>query len=173
MFKRLILAILLAQAPLLARDVAPLAAPEPDPNEPALTIDTWKPKAPLRREAPPPEPEAAAPAKSASPATEKPTPAKEDTKAPPSEKQAPAVPPTPRIAMNEMSGTLTSIDSETGAIRLSVAGGFNVQFETDKATQFLSKGQKLPLTALATGEKITVRYVGREMTAREIEKTGP
>jgi hypothetical protein len=73
--------------------------------------------------------------------------------------------------MNEMTGALASVDTYAQSIRLSVEGGFNPQLAYDSKTEiFESGGHALKLEDLHEGDKIIVRYIGRDLTAREIER---
>lgn len=74
--------------------------------------------------------------------------------------------------MNEMKGTISSIDPDSRTIRLSVEGGFNPQFDYDDKTTVQSKGGKpLKVDELERGDKVIIRYVGKVLTAREIERS--
>jgi hypothetical protein len=88
-------------------------------------------------------------------------------------KKVPVPPPASPVeispAMNEMSGTFTSIDEDAHCIRISVEGGINPQIAYDKTTTVFSGGKTLSLDDLQPGNKVIVRYVGKDLTARQIE----
>jgi hypothetical protein len=170
-----------------AKDVKRKAVPATDPDEPALTIDSWQPK-PTPPPTPDPE-EAAAPtassptatkpgstAAAAKPAVTPPAPVRSQVPAParaPSAVAIEAAASRPaNLAFNEMSGTLASVDADAKTLRLTVEGGYNPQFDYDAKTLVLAGDHRLAVTDLQTGDKITVRYLGKDLTAREIVKTG-
>ena len=69
-----------------------------------------------------------------------------------------------------MIGTLSSIDAEAQTIRLSIDGGFNPELPYTKETAVWIGGRRAALSALQYGDKVLVRYVGRDLTLKEIEK---
>lgn len=75
--------------------------------------------------------------------------------------------------MNTMTGTLSSIDLDGQMIRLSVDGGINPQLAIDDKTAVESGGRALKITDLQTGDKVVVRYIGKDLTARDIERLSP
>jgi hypothetical protein len=174
-------AVLFSLSGAWGRELSPMAPPEADPTAGKdITIDTWQPKGPVRP--PPPEPEPPAPTPSAakpgdaSKTDEKPSDAKPAAAKPADAKASeakPAVaePATPRIKFNEMAGSITAIDPYEKTIRIYMEGGFSPQFPYDKQTVVLVNGQKLKVADLQTTDYVVVRYLGKDMTAREIEKT--
>jgi hypothetical protein len=72
--------------------------------------------------------------------------------------------------MNEISGTITSIDSDTHVFRLLTDNGFTVQFSVDRDTVCKGIGAPQTVANLVYKDKIIVRYAGRDLIAREIEK---
>jgi hypothetical protein len=72
--------------------------------------------------------------------------------------------------MNEMTGTISSIDAGSKTLRLSVEGGYTPQFDYDANLRVESNGRALTIDDLRRGDPVVVRYVGRDMTARQIEK---
>ena len=168
--------------------MAPLASEEVDTStQPALSIDNWNPK-PVRIA--PPAPPVAPPPAAQAPAPTPPAPP------PPTPVAAPAAPPpsapvpaprdagltdstgaglstADRAAMNMMTGTLSSIDMDGQMIRLSVDGGINPQLAFDDKTVVESGGRVLKITDLQTGDKVVVRYIGKDLTARDIDRLGP
>ncbi len=152
-----------------------MAPPEVEKSTtPALTIDSWTPAGTPKYVQPP----VTVPAVATPAATSRSVAAKHDAKqavvVPPVSAPAISAPPpvatAPRITMNEMTGTLASIDIDARTLRLSVQGGFNPQFDFNKKTIVESHGRPLKMGDLETDDKIVVRYTGREMMAQEIEK---
>lgn len=81
---------------------------------------------------------------------------------------APAAPAAP--AMNEISGVIQSIDPDNRVLRVLTADGFNVQFSYDRNTVCKTIGAPQTVDDLAFKDQVIVRYEGRDLTAREIEK---
>lgn len=86
-----------------------------------------------------------------------------------------AAPPPPAshrltVAMNEMTGTVESVDTDPNVLRLTVDGGYNVEFTYDAQTVATNGGHDLSISDLNYGDKIVVRYVGRDLIAREVER---
>ena len=168
--------ILLASVTHTARkEPAPLAAEESEKKQ-ALTIENWVPKkvepaVPLIDPVPTP------------PAVPKPKPVQDKAELPGIKavsatdviKSSASVPGRVKLVyMNEMSGTIASIDEDARTLRLSVAGGFNPQFDYDpKTVSVESKGQPLTFKDVRRGDKVVIRYVGKNMTASVIEKVAP
>lgn len=162
-------------------DESPLVPAELEKNGGSdLTIDSWNPK-PLEKKSllgsEPAEKSVQSPSSSSAPASTKEqkavTPASSSSSAPPTP-STPLTdqthPPRTRIPMNEMTGTLSSIDSEAQTIRLSIEGGFNPELPYTKDTAVWIEGRKAALSALQYGDRILVRYMGRDLTLKEIEK---
>jgi hypothetical protein len=165
---------LLASPGAWARDDEPLAAPEKDPSGTRETsIETWQPKGPVRPPPPPPDPVVPPPASVEKPPKKEAEPKrpskKEAAKQKAAEAAAEEVKEAPR-PMNSMTGTVSSMDVSEKSLRISVEGGFTPQFNFDKQTIVLRNGAAVPFDTLQTGDKVIVRYIGRDMTAREIEK---
>ena len=187
MGKLLLIGVLSAQAALWAYDLPPLVAQEKDTSTSTLTIDSWSPKNTARPAPQPspttPTPSTKPPAASAKVLPDVPSPASKPVKAaavapsPAPAKAAvvvpqstPPPPAAPRVSMNEMRGAIASIDIDASVIRLSVAGGFNPELPFDSKTVVSSEGKPLKVSDLEVGDKVIVRYMGRDTTAREIEK---
>jgi outer membrane biosynthesis protein TonB len=182
-YKFLFLAFAVAQAPLAAYDLQPMAKPEVEASTSALTIDSWNPgPQPVHKPVEPPPPPAPSPAKTSESKHEKsskssrkkkeeaPAPAKTEAKsAAPNPYEIPP-PAAPKVQMNEMTGTISSIDSDSSSLRISIEGGFNPQFEYNNDTLVAHNGQRIKFTDLEVGDKITILYVGKDLTARGIEK---
>jgi hypothetical protein len=71
---------------------------------------------------------------------------------------------------NEMVGSVVSIDADQRLLRLAVEGGYNVQFSYDHKTAVLNGGKPILPTELYFGDKVQVRYAGKELYAVEIER---
>ena|GEM_PF-1998154 len=73
-------------------------------------------------------------------------------------------------SMNEMTGTVQSVDLEAKTIRLQTENGYSVEFTFDRET--VCKGIGVPHTVsdLAFKDEVIIRYAGRDLIAREIEK---
>ncbi len=173
--------LLTAWAPGWCREILPMAAPEPETSIPALTIENWNPKASVRTPAPAPEQPKSPPspatntARSAEPVKlSEPVPVDTPAVTKASESKPAASPaPSPRvagIAMNEMKGTLSRIDLSEQTLRISIEGGYTAQFNYDSKTVVLSPGSPLTVKDLTRDDFLVIRYIGRDMTAREIEK---
>lgn len=89
-----------------------------------------------------------------------------DPPAPQTPAAAPAVP-----AMNEMSGAVLSVDTDAKVIRLTLDGGYNVEFSYDSQTLIRNGGHDITVNDLSYGDQVTVRYIGRDLIAREIDRT--
>jgi hypothetical protein len=188
-YRLLLIAIVALQLRALAYDESPMAPPAVDTSTgPALTIDNWVPKAAPK---PKPAPAAVVPQDAAGktavaavmppavpvitpPAVKSPAPPVSPSVAAPRAVAPAAIapsapPPPPKPAMNEMTGTITSIDPDAKTIRLSVEG-FSPQFDFDDQTTVVSKNGKLKITDLERDDHVIVRYVGKDLIAREIER---
>lgn len=92
----------------------------------------------------------------------------------PAEAAKPATPPpaaTPkRTGLNEIRGKLLSKSYDPKAIRLTVAGGFNVEITYDAKTSVQSNGTTLSIEDLGYDDAIVVRYAGKDLYAIEIER---
>lgn len=74
------------------------------------------------------------------------------------------------IRYNEMKGTIMSVDTDQRFVRLAVEGGYNIQFSYDPGTILLNGGNPIPDTELYFGDKVQIRYAGKELKALEIER---
>jgi hypothetical protein len=74
------------------------------------------------------------------------------------------------VAMNEMTGTVESVSSDPQVLRLTVDGGYNVEFTYDSQTTATNGGHDLVISDLNYGDKVVVRYIGRDLVAREVER---
>lgn len=171
-YRLVLLVIAAVQIRVLAYEESPLAPLKVDASSgPVLTIDNWVPQ-PAPKPTPEPAPEAlpevvgktaefAAPA----PAVAAPSPG---LPLPPSANAAPAVP--PRVTMNEMTGTVAAVDADAKTIRLEVDGGISPQFDYNDQTIVLADGGKLKIDDLQRNDRVVVRYVGKDLIAREIDR---
>ena len=73
-------------------------------------------------------------------------------------------------AMNEMAGTIQGIDQDAQLIRLQTENGFNVTFSYDRETACKGIGVPKDVSELMFKDQVVIRYVGKELLAREIEK---
>jgi hypothetical protein len=73
-------------------------------------------------------------------------------------------------AMNQMTGTIQAVDGDNHLIRLQTENGFNVEFTYDRDTVCKGIGVSKEVTDLAYKDQVIIRYAGRELLAREIEK---
>jgi hypothetical protein len=87
------------------------------------------------------------------------------------ESPAPAVPAAAAPPMNEFSGTVVSIDSDAQLLRMALEGGYNVEFTFNKKTLVIDGHDPVQISALGYGDKVTARYVGRELYAHQIVRT--
>jgi len=72
--------------------------------------------------------------------------------------------------MNQINGTVFSVDSDAGVIRLSVDGGYSVEFAFNTQTTVRDGPNSLSPDDLQYGDRVAVRYVGRELVAKQIER---
>jgi hypothetical protein len=80
---------------------------------------------------------------------------------------APALP----ASLNEMTGSLQTIDAEGGLLRITSDDGFNVEFSFDIKTICLDTDKKaLGFDDLEYGDRVRIRYLGRELHALEIDR---
>jgi len=177
--KRLALAIILLslQAPLRADDEAGLAPAQADNSpQPDLTIDKWVPKGETPRAISKPvdtvpTPTSVESTKNVSSAV---PPAPPAAIPPPASVPAPVTPRTlPRyggVPMNEMTGSVASLDAGTHTIRVTVDGGVTPQFDYDEKTVIDDNGRLITMDDLHVGDQVVVRYIGKVLTAREIDR---
>ena len=71
---------------------------------------------------------------------------------------------------NEMTGTLLTVDVGDRVLRITVEGGYNVDFSWDSKTRLTDHGQPLDASDLQYGDTVVVRYEGRELHAQELER---
>ncbi len=138
-------------------------------HEASTAADTWKPKnekpeQKMERESLPGVKPSNPPAEDAPK-----TPLKESV-LPQEEKIGVLTPTVPRIGLNEMRGKLLSKNYDPRTVRLSVAGGFNVEFTYDPKTVFLSEGKVISIEDLSYNDELVLRYIGKELYAFEIER---
>jgi hypothetical protein len=81
------------------------------------------------------------------------------------------MPKSPNSFLNEMTGTILSVDGDGGVVRITVQGGFNVDFAYDNSTELTDNGKPIKPEDLGYGDKIVVRYAGKDLMARQIERT--
>ncbi len=71
-----------------------------------------------------------------------------------------------------MRGKMQSKSSDPQTIRLSVDGGYNVEFTYDSKTAASSDGAVIALDDLEYNDELVLRYAGKELYAVEIERVG-
>ena len=81
------------------------------------------------------------------------------------------MPKPPHSFLNEMTGTVLSVDSDERVVRITVDGGFNVDFQYVHDTVLTDHGAPIEADALNYGDKIIIRYAGKDLVARQIERT--
>ena len=72
--------------------------------------------------------------------------------------------------LNEMRGKLESKSDDPKAIRITVDGGFNVEFSYDARTIMINGGSPITLDDLNYGDELIVRYSGKELTAVVVDR---
>ena len=85
---------------------------------------------------------------------------------------APVAPPVPRSDLNEMKGKLLARSLDPLSFRITVEGGYNVEFAYDHKTAVVNGGSPITIDNLAYGDDLIVRYKGKELYAIEIDRTG-
>ncbi len=85
-------------------------------------------------------------------------------------KTAAPAPPTRKVNLNEMTGKLESKSNDSKTLRLSVNGGYNVEFTYDKTTAIVNGGSPVAIDDLEYGDELIVRYAGKELQAVEIDR---
>jgi hypothetical protein len=84
---------------------------------------------------------------------------------------APAPPVAPRITgLNEIRGKLESKGDDPKTLRLTVDGGYNVEFTYDSKTSIINGGNPVSIDDLNYGDELIVRYSGMELNAVEIDR---
>lgn len=88
-------------------------------------------------------------------------------------KTAPQDAPPATTPLNEISGTVQSLDPSNRVLRLLTESGFNVEVAYTRDT--VCKGMTTPKSVdeLRYQDHITVRYAGRDLIAKEVEKVNP
>lgn len=72
---------------------------------------------------------------------------------------------------NEFQGSVVTVDSENHRLQMAVDGGYSVEFAYDSHTVVKEGSSALKPAELGYGDKITVRYQGKELLAKEILRT--
>lgn len=136
--------------------------PKPEPTPPPVAAATAVPAAENKKTETPKEPatETKAEPKPESKPAAKPQPAA----------TLPAKPAAPKIALNEMVGKINAIENDARVLRLSLEGGYSIEFTYDHSTVITNGGGAIKDTDLAYGDKVQVRYAGKDLKALEIER---
>jgi hypothetical protein len=77
-----------------------------------------------------------------------------------------------RKDLNEMKGILHQLGTDPNTFRITVNGGFNVEFAYDRNTVMLNGGKSVTPSDLSYGDAVVVRYSGKELYAVEVERVG-
>ncbi|MFA5975294.1 MAG: hypothetical protein WC859_03920 [Elusimicrobiota bacterium] len=72
--------------------------------------------------------------------------------------------------MNQMNGSILSIDTDSRVIRVTVEDGFNVEFAYSSKTQISDREHSVEIGELGYGDQVIVKYEGRELIAKRIER---
>jgi hypothetical protein len=75
-----------------------------------------------------------------------------------------------RADLNEMTGKLLAMSTDPKVLRITVAGGFNVEFTYDAKTIMLNGGKPVSASDLSYGDELVVRYAGKELRAVEVDR---
>jgi len=87
------------------------------------------------------------------------------------EPSKPPQPPPPLPAgLNEMRGKLESKSDDPKTIRLTVDGGYNVEFSYDAKTVMINGGNLITIDDLNYGDELIIRYSGKELKAVGIDR---
>ncbi|HVO32883.1 MAG TPA: hypothetical protein VMU17_03150 [Elusimicrobiota bacterium] len=136
----------------LAADQTAMSAASPSASPTVAGSTPTVTAAPVETPSAPP---AAAPAPASEPAAQAP---------------APAAPVSMQLALNEMTGTVLSVDADNDVLRLTVDNQFNVDFTWNSKTAVTNGGHKIAVPDLNYGDKVVVRYSGKELQAVQIER---
>jgi hypothetical protein len=74
------------------------------------------------------------------------------------------------LRMNQMTGSILSIDADSRVLRVTVEDGFNVEFAYSSKTQIIDREHPVDIGELGYGDQVVVKYEGRELIARRIER---
>jgi hypothetical protein len=78
----------------------------------------------------------------------------------------------PNAKLNEFTGTVISVDYDSRMLRMSLEGGYNVQFTFDSKTVILNGHDPMKISELSYGDKVTARYAGKDLHAHQIVRNG-
>ena len=78
----------------------------------------------------------------------------------------------PASNFNEITGSVMQIDHEERQLRMTTDNGTNVEFSYTSQTKVTNGGSPLRMDDLNYGDKIVVRYLGKDLIASEIERLG-
>jgi hypothetical protein len=73
-------------------------------------------------------------------------------------------------ALNEIAGKVQSVDGDAGVLRILTEAGYNVEVAFNRATVLKGFETSKTVADLAYQDTIVIRYAGRDLVAREIEK---
>lgn len=92
------------------------------------------------------------------------------TEAPPKVAASTAAVAAPRPDLNAMTGKVMSLSSDPKVLRITVDGGYNVEFTYDAKTVVHNGGSAIQASDLSYDDRVVVRYAGKELNAVEIER---
>ncbi len=90
--------------------------------------------------------------------------------APTTASAAPADPAAPKPGLNQFIGTVETVDTDNKIVRLNVEGGYHVELAYNSKTATTNGGGPMTMDDLEYGDKVVVRYQGRDLMAVEIER---
>ena len=76
----------------------------------------------------------------------------------------------PASSFNEITGKILSIGTDPQVLRVTVAGGINVEFTYDAKTVMVNGGKPVSASDLAYGDEVVVHYSGKELYAVEVDR---
>jgi len=72
--------------------------------------------------------------------------------------------------LNEMRGKLESKSHDPKTIRVTVDGGYNVEFSFDAKTVMINGGSSVTIDDLTYGDDLIIRYSGKELKAVVVDR---
>jgi hypothetical protein len=72
--------------------------------------------------------------------------------------------------LNEMRGKLESKSNDPRTIRLTVDGGYNVEFSYDAQTTMINGGNPVTIDDFSYGDELIIRYSGKELKAVVVDR---
>lgn len=87
-----------------------------------------------------------------------------------SAKTVAATPAPPKATLNEMVGKISAVEADARIVRLALDGGYSIEFTYDTTTAITNGGTPLKATDLYYGDKVEVKYAGKDLKAIVIER---